>query len=128
MNSADSSRPVLRVMLTWASLVIIIAGMKAATELVVPFLLSLFLAIMSGPALQSLKRRGLPQWLAMLVVLAGLSFAVIALATVIGGTIKQFATVWPETYLPKIYERIGDFNAWIDRITDEWEWIKQLEI
>ncbi|MEZ6053717.1 MAG: hypothetical protein R3C02_20385 [Planctomycetaceae bacterium] len=57
MNSAESTRPMLRVLLTWASLVVIIAGMKAATELVVPFLLSLFLAIMSGPALQALQKR-----------------------------------------------------------------------
>lgn len=118
----------LRVLLTWASLVVIIAGMKAATELVVPFLLSLFLAIMSGPALQELQKRGLPQWLAMMVVLVGLSFAVIALATIIGGTITQFLTVWPKTYQPRIVELMNDFNAWIDRISEERTWIKELEI
>lgn len=128
MNSAESSRPVLSVILIWASLVVIVAGMKAATELVVPFLLSLFLAIMSGPALQSLTRRGLPQWLAMLVVLAGLSFAVIALATVLGTTVTQFVSVWPQTYEPRIIELINDFNAWIDRITVDWEWIQHLEL
>ncbi|MCA9027488.1 MAG: AI-2E family transporter [Planctomycetaceae bacterium] len=128
MNSAESTRPMLRVLLTWASLVVIIAGMKAATELVVPFLLSLFLAIMSGPALQALQKRGLPQWLAMMVVLVGLSFAMIALATVIGGTITQFLTVWPKTYQPRIVELMNDFNAWIDRISEERTWIKELEI
>ncbi|MCA9111645.1 MAG: AI-2E family transporter [Planctomycetaceae bacterium] len=128
MNSAESTRPMLRVLLTWASLVVIIAGMKAATELVVPFLLSLFLAIMSGPALQALQKRGFPQWLSMLVVLAGLSFAVIALATMMGTTVSQFIEVWPKKYQPRIVELVGDFNAWIDQITNEWAFIKQLGI
>jgi len=128
MNSAESSRPVLRVMLTWASLVVIIAGMKAAAALVVPFLLALFLAIMSGPALQSLNKRGVPQWLAMLLVLAGLCVVVVGLATVIGTTINQFVEEWPQKYQPRIGEIMDGWNNWIDRIVVEWKWISQFGI
>ncbi|MEZ6053716.1 MAG: hypothetical protein R3C02_20380 [Planctomycetaceae bacterium] len=52
----------------------------------------------------------------------------IALATIIGGTITQFLTVWPKTYQPRIVELMNDFNAWIDRISEERTWIKELEI
>ncbi len=128
MNSDESPRPVLRVVLTWASLVIIIAGMKAAAELVVPFLLSLFLAIMSGPALQSLRKRGLPQWLAMLLVLAGLCFVVVVLATVIGTTINQFVAEWPEKYQPRTREIFADWNDWIDHIVANWAWISHMKL
>ena len=46
-------------MLLWASIVIIVAGLRASASLVVPLLLALFLAILCGPPLEWLIRHGL---------------------------------------------------------------------
>ncbi len=107
------NRPALRVLLTWASLVIIIAGMKAAATLVVPFLLALFLAILCGPALQWLRNHRVPQWLAMLIVLGGLCVAVLILANVGVQTITQFAETWPQTYRPKAKALTDALQQWL---------------
>ena len=47
-----------RVLLDMACFVIIVAGLKAASSLVVPFLLALFLAIILSPPFLAMQRRG----------------------------------------------------------------------
>lgn len=48
-----------------ASIVIILAGVKAAAEVVVPFLLSLFIAIICSPIINVMTARKVPLWLAI---------------------------------------------------------------
>lgn len=48
---------------------VIVAGMRAAEAIVVPFLLSVLIAIISAPSRFWLERKGLPKWLAMLGVI-----------------------------------------------------------
>lgn len=52
-------------LISLGAFVIIIAGMRAAEALLVPFLLSVFLAIISAPPLFWLQRKGLPEVIAM---------------------------------------------------------------
>jgi predicted PurR-regulated permease PerM len=78
MNTLDENGSALRIVLGLASFTIIVAGMKAAAPLIVPFLLSAFIAIICAPAINSLKARGMPMWLALaiVVILIGLAGAV----------------------------------------------------
>lgn len=57
-----------RAMLTAAALVIVIAGVYAASSVVGPFLLAVFIAVVATPALRRLQRFGWPTWLGVLVV------------------------------------------------------------
>ena len=68
MNTSTENGSALRVALGLASFIIIVAGMKAATTIIVPFLLSAFIAILCAPAINALKSKGLPMWLALTVV------------------------------------------------------------
>jgi len=60
----------MRFLLISASFVIIVAGMRAAQVILVPFLLSIFIAIISSPLLFWLRRKGLPMGISLLVVIA----------------------------------------------------------
>ena len=61
MKSAESSQGALaKILLIVASFVIVVAGMRAAQAILVPFLLALFLAVVSAPAFFYLKRRRIP--------------------------------------------------------------------
>ena len=51
-----------------ACFVIVVAGMRAAEAMLVPFLLSLFIAVLCSPPLVWLKERGVPNGLAILVI------------------------------------------------------------
>ncbi|MEE8287162.1 MAG: hypothetical protein V3R72_10745, partial [Gammaproteobacteria bacterium] len=60
------ANPVIRtnpyqVLITMAAFVVVVAGMRASADLIVPFLLAVFIAIISTPALDWLERLGLPR-------------------------------------------------------------------
>src|SRR5690606_27204547 len=53
-----------RVLLILAALVVIVAGLRAAAELILPVLMALFLSLLSVPPMRRLERLGLPSALA----------------------------------------------------------------
>ena len=71
-----------QILVAMAAIVVIVAGMRASADILVPFLLAMFIAIICTPALDWLERRGLPRWAAMVVVLlavATISFGITGL-------------------------------------------------
>ena len=79
-----------RVLLPAACFVVVVWGLWASQEIVVPFLLSIFVAVLSAPPLFWLKRKGLPSWAALVVVLLSVVIAGILLGTVIGSSASGF--------------------------------------
>jgi predicted PurR-regulated permease PerM len=105
--------PAAKVLLLAAAFVIVIAGLKAAASLVTPFLLAVFIAVLAAPALHLLRRIGLPNWAAMLIVVAlllGIGGGVIALFT---GSLNQFNTTLPE-YQERLSGVSADLVTWLD--------------
>lgn len=72
-----------------AAIVIVVAGMKAAAPIVIPFLLALFLAIVVGPGLAALNRSGLPLWLAFAVVVVVITAGGAAIVALVGTSINE---------------------------------------
>jgi predicted PurR-regulated permease PerM len=60
-------------LITVAAFVIVVAGMRAAEKILVPFLLSAFLAIICATPLFWLRRKRVPTALALLIVIAGIA-------------------------------------------------------
>ena len=113
MSMSSTDRPFFRMILIWAAIVVVVAGMRASASLVVPFLLSLFLAILSGPPLEWLMKRGFRRSVAMLIVLGGLCIVVLGLARVVVATANDFIVRWPETYQPKAEALADDVQKWL---------------
>ncbi|MEN8177186.1 MAG: AI-2E family transporter [Pseudomonadota bacterium] len=90
-----------RFLLVLAAFVILVAGMQAAKPLLVPFLLSLFIAVIAAPPLFFLQSRGLPEWLSMLIVVLGIVLVGLVLGWMIGGSLHDFTD-----NLPKYQERL----------------------
>ena len=99
----------VRVLLTAAAFVVVVAGMRAAEAIVVPFLLSIFIAIISAPPLFWLERKGLPRWLAMLVVIGVIIAAGVGLTALVGTSIREFSRDLPVYKTPD--ERAGRFRS-----------------
>jgi len=59
MSTQLNSSPITKTLIICASLVVIVAGMKAASAILVPFLLAVFIAIIVTPIYFSLQRAGL---------------------------------------------------------------------
>ncbi len=55
-----------------ASFVIVVAGMKAASSILVPFFLAVFIAVICTPPLFWLQRKGVPKALALVLILVAI--------------------------------------------------------
>ncbi|WP_245582584.1 AI-2E family transporter [Oceanobacter kriegii] len=100
------------VLLTLASAIIVIAGIKSAADMLVPFLLSVFIAVMSAPLLHWLGRRGVPGILAVLILVVGFLVLGSALAMFLGGTINAFYQDMP-TYETKLQSLFSQTIDWV---------------
>ena len=74
-----------------AAFMIIIAGLKAASQIVIPLMLSVFIAIVCAPAMSSLRRRGLPTWLSILLVVFVILIGISSLALLVGASLDEFS-------------------------------------
>jgi AI-2 transport protein TqsA len=84
------------VMINLAAFIIIVAGLKAATQLLVPFLLAVFIAVLCTPMMIWLKEKRVPAILSVLLV-AVLFFLITAtLGTVVGASLSAFYQDLPE--------------------------------
>jgi predicted PurR-regulated permease PerM len=105
--------PAARFVVLAAAFVIVIAGLKAAAALVTPFLLAVFIAVLTAPAQQALRRLGLPGWAAMLVIIALLLAIGGGLVALFTGSLNQFNASLPQ-YQIRLKETSGEFVAWLD--------------
>lgn len=100
-------------LLVCAAFVIVIAGMQAAKPLIVPFLLSVFIAIIAGPPVFWLERRGLPRFLAMLGVLAVLVGVAGAMSALVGSSVRQFTRTLPQ-YKDRLQSETQGLLDWLN--------------
>lgn len=78
-----------------AAFVIVIAGLKAASQIVVPFMLSVFIAIVCAPLMASLRRRRIPTWLSILLVVAIVLVGITVVAALVGSSLDNMSSQLP---------------------------------
>ena len=83
-----------------AAFIIVVAGMKAASSLLVPFLFALFISIICFPPFFWLQRRRVPKGIALLIIILGILILGFLFGALIGTSINQFTDNTP------IYENI----------------------
>ncbi|TEW55604.1 AI-2E family transporter [Psychromonas sp. RZ22] len=101
-----------RTILYFSALVISLAGIKIAAPIVVPFLLSLFVAIICNPAVNYLQSKRLPRGIAIAVVIFTIFSLFIVLGGVIGAAVNNFTQAIP-TYEAQLSEQITWLVAWL---------------
>jgi predicted PurR-regulated permease PerM len=74
-----------------ASIVIVLAGVKFAASIIVPFLLSLFIAIILSPSYTFLKKRGLGDALSLTIVISIFLIFLALIGKLIGASVHQFS-------------------------------------
>lgn len=84
------------VIVSFAAFVVVIAGMKASTEILVPFLLAVFIAVLCTPLMVWLKARKVPSWVAVLLVVVMFFLLAATFGTVIGTSLSAFYQDLPE--------------------------------
>lgn len=89
------------VLVSTAAFVVIVAGLRAAQIIVVPFLLAAFLTLLSLPALHWFQRKGLPTWLAMLTITVIVVLVGLGLVGVVGSSVMEL-----QQQVPAYHERV----------------------
>jgi AI-2 transport protein TqsA len=84
-----------RFLLTAAAFVVVVAGLRAAESIIIPVLISVFLAILCVPAVSWLRRRRVPTVLAVLLVVLVMMGVMAGFAAIVGGSINQFTDAVP---------------------------------
>ena len=92
----EFSSPIARFLFVMACFVIVVAGMRAAESILVPFLLSLFVAVICTPPLLWLRSKGIPNALAMLMVISMIIVVGFLLGAIVGSSITEFSQDLPE--------------------------------
>ncbi len=95
-----------RFLISAASFVIVVAGMKAATPILIPFILATFIAIICAPLLYWLQRKKVPNGLAVLIVVLGIITLTTLTGYFVGSSINNFTHS-----LPAYMERLQGIQA-----------------
>ena len=91
----DNSSNGVRFWIIASSLVIIIAGMKAAAAIVVPFLLSLFIAGICAPPFFWLKKKNLNDALSLIIIFFSIFLIYFLFIALLGSSVSGFADSLP---------------------------------
>ena len=79
---------VQRTLITLAAFVIVVAGMRASQDILIPFLLSLFIAIIVTPLLNWMRSKKIPTGLAILMIILIILLAGFLVAVLVGSSYK----------------------------------------
>ncbi len=94
-NAKANSYTAIRFMIIAASFVVVVAGMRAAQPIIVPFLLSVFIAIISSPLLFWFNRKRIPMGLSLVLVVAVILCIGLVMAWLIGSSLNDFSQSLP---------------------------------
>jgi predicted PurR-regulated permease PerM len=107
-------------LLSLAAAVIVIAGLRAAQALVVPFMLALFFAIIAAPLVNWLQGKRVPAAAAVLLVVVVLLLVLTVVGIVLGGTINRFVAAIPQ-YQARLDALVNSVPSLLDRLPLELE-------
>ncbi|MDQ5911756.1 MAG: transport protein TqsA [Pseudomonadota bacterium] len=106
MNSGIRPAALRDMLFVCAALVIVLTGIQAASVILVPFLLALFIAIVCNPLIRWLMGWRLPQWAALLVVLSVIVLIGFLLAGLVGQSLTDLTRSLPQ-YRQQLSQQLG---------------------
>ncbi len=113
MNELTGQSSLAKFLIYTAAFIIVVAGMKSAETLLVPFLLSVFIAVICSPLLTWLHERGLPYIVAILLIISLIVVFGIGIGAVVGSSINEFSKDLP-VYQDKLQLITADAIAWLE--------------
>lgn len=101
-----------RFLLYAAAFVVVVAGMKAAAPLLVPFLLAIFIALICAPSVAWLSQRGVPVGIAIVLIVLAIVLSATLMGTLVGTSIVDFREDLP-LYERRLLETFSGLQEWL---------------
>jgi AI-2 transport protein TqsA len=105
----------LTLLLGLTAVVVILAGMKVASGIVNPVLLSLIVTLAVAPILGWLMRHGVPSWAGVTIIIVGLFVAGLILIVIMGASLSQL-----DTKLPVYQESLNNLITDVETTLNGW--------
>ena len=96
MTASPPDKAGLHILLKLACLVVILAGIHAAADIIVQLLLALFFAIVLNPLVTWFLRRGISRPVAITIVVMVMLVVLTALFGVLAASLSEFSTMLPQ--------------------------------
>ena len=97
---------------TFAAFVIVIAGMRAAHEILIPFLLSVFISVISHPLVVSLRAKGIHTGFSIILVIIAIIAVGFGITSLLGTSLNDFTINLPN-YQKMLQENAANFFAFL---------------
>ncbi|TCD25165.1 AI-2E family transporter [Lelliottia amnigena] len=104
----------LKIVIMLGMLVIILTGIRFAADIIVPFILALFIAVILNPLLQRMVRWRIPRVLAILLLITIIIMAMALLVTYLGTSLNELARTLPQ-YRSKLVIPLQQMEPWLQR-------------
>ena len=99
-------------LLILASFIIVVAGMKAASSILVPFFLAVFIAVICAPPFFWLQRKGVPKLLALALILVAILIVGLLFGALIVPSLNDFLISLPD-YQERLSTQIAALLSWL---------------
>ncbi len=103
---------IVSLLLSFASVVVTIAGLKAMSGLLTPILLSLFLVLVTAPLLAWMKGRGLPSWFSYLLILLSVFALGLFFTLFLVDSLNHLLELLPG-YSNQIESQVQELTGWL---------------
>ncbi|HHI2540603.1 AI-2E family transporter [Klebsiella quasipneumoniae subsp. similipneumoniae] len=105
----------LKMVIMLGMLVIILTGIRFAADIIVPFILALFLAVILNPLVQLLVRCRVPRVLAISLLIGLIVMLAVVLLASLGTSLNELARTLPQ-YRNYLYEPMQTIAPWLQRL------------
>ena len=86
----------LKIVIMLGMLVIILTGVRFAADIIVPFILALFVAVILNPLVQRMTRLRIPRVLAITLLISIIIVAMVLLVAYLGTSLNELARTLPK--------------------------------
>lgn len=104
----------LRLAVMLAMIVVILAGIKTSSEIVVPFLLAIFLTIVLNPLVTRMERWRVPRILGVMLLVTLVVIVLVMFIGMMGASLNEFARSLPQ-YRGMMAEKMHELQRYADR-------------
>ena len=104
---------VQQILITLAAIVIVVAGMRASADILMPFLLALFISVVANPLVVNLRSKGVPIIGAILIVIFGIVAFGFGVASLLGTSLSDFSDNLPQ-YKEMLNKSVMEFFSFFE--------------
>lgn len=105
----------LKIVIMLGMLVIILTGIRFAADIIVPFILALFIAVVLSPLVQRMVKLRVPRVLAISLLVIVIVMAMVLLLTYLGTSLNELARTLPQ-YRSSLVIPLKSLEPWLVRL------------